>query len=417
VDAHRIETSEAAGLRFRLASPRTASFLGAVAVLLLTVGVALTILTHDLRTSNNGFDLPIVIGFAVVGVVVGRREPRNAVGWILLSVAVVVLIQDDAQLYAVLDYRVHDGALPFGRVDLFWVDSYTVLPMLLGFPAILLFPDGRLPAERWRRLLRAYVVAAVLFMLAQIVAQASIPIGAHPAVNIQGNDVASQNPSGFANDVEFVAWLAALVFVVFWVSFVGHQAAEWRRSTGERREQLKWLMSGAALCVIGAIVVILSSNGNSTLAKITSDLASLAIVALPVSFGVAILKYRLYDIDRLISRTLSYAIITGLLAGVFIGIVVLATHVLPFSSPVGVAASTLTAAALFNPLRRRVQHGVDRRFNRARYDAEAIVTAFTMRLRDAVDLDTVRGELLSAVDRAVEPAHASVWLRPPNSAS
>jgi hypothetical protein len=130
---------------------------------------------------------------------------------------------------------------------------------------------------------------------------------------------------------------------------------------------------------------------------------------------VGILKYRLYDIDRLISRTISYALLTGLLAAVFVGIVVLATDVLPFSSPVGVAASTLAAAGLFNPLRKRVQHAVDRRFNRARYDAEATVAAFTMRLRDAVDLDTVRSELLHAVDRAVEPAHASVWLRAPGS--
>ena len=141
----------------------------------------------------------------------------------------------------------------------------------------------------------------------------------------------------------------------------------------------------------------------------------ISVVALPVGIGVGILKYRLYDIDRLISRTLSYLIITGLLAGVFVGIVALATDVLPFSSPVGVAASTLAAAALFNPLRLRVQRLVDRRFNRARYDAEAIVAAFTLRLRDAVDLDTVRGELLAAVHGAVQPVHATVWIRPPDS--
>ena len=129
--------------------------------------------------------------------------------------------------------------------------------------------------------------------------------------------------------------------------------------------------------------------------------------------GVGILKYRLYEIDRLISRTISYAILTGLLVAVFLGIVGLTTRVLAFSSPVGVAASTLAAAALFNPLRLRVQRLVDRRFNRARYDADAIVAAFTLRLRDAVDLDTVRHELLAAVDGAVNPAHASVWIRPP----
>jgi hypothetical protein len=136
-------------------------------------------------------------------------------------------------------------------------------------------------------------------------------------------------------------------------------------------------------------------------------------VAVPLACGLAILKHGLFEIDRLISRTVSYAILTALLVGVFLAIIGLATDVLPFSSPVAVAASTLAAAALFNPLRLRVQRLVDRRFNRGRYDAEAIVTAFTMRLRDAVDLDTVRDELLLAVDRAVEPVHASLWLRQP----
>jgi len=147
--------------------------------------------------------------------------------------------------------------------------------------------------------------------------------------------------------------------------------------------------------------------------RVLSNAGWIAMGALPLGLGIGILKYRLYDIDRLISRTLSYATVTALLAGVFLGIVVLTTHVLPFSSPVGVAASTLAAAALFNPLRKRVQHVVDRRFNRARYDAESIVEAFSLRLRDAVDLDTVRFELLQAVDRAFEPAHASVWIRSP----
>ncbi len=139
------------------------------------------------------------------------------------------------------------------------------------------------------------------------------------------------------------------------------------------------------------------------------------IAALPAGIGVGVLRYRLYEIDRLISRTLSYLIITGLLAGVFVGIVVLTTDVLPFSSPVGVAASTLAAAALFNPLRLRVQRFVDRRFNRSRYDAEAIVAAFALRLRKAVDLDTVHTEMLAAVTGAIQPSHASLWIKPPKA--
>ena len=138
----------------------------------------------------------------------------------------------------------------------------------------------------------------------------------------------------------------------------------------------------------------------------------MGFIALPISLSVGILKYRLYDIDRLISRTLSYAIVTGLVVGVYVGIVTLVTRVLGFSSPVAVAASTLAAVALCSTrIRHRVQRVVDRRFNRARYDAVATVAAFTARLRDAVDLETVRSELLETVNRAIEPAHASVWIR------
>ncbi|MGC1185238.1 MAG: hypothetical protein WBA31_08840 [Candidatus Dormiibacterota bacterium] len=141
----------------------------------------------------------------------------------------------------------------------------------------------------------------------------------------------------------------------------------------------------------------------------------LGFVSMPLALGVGVLKYRLYDIDRLISRTLSYAIVTALLVGVYVGVVTLATRVLPFSSPLGVAASTLAAVALFNPLRRRVQRLVDRRFNRARYDAEATIYAFAHRLRDDVDLAVVSSELLRAIEASVEPSHVSLWLRPTGS--
>jgi hypothetical protein len=142
-----------------------------------------------------------------------------------------------------------------------------------------------------------------------------------------------------------------------------------------------------------------------------SDLAGTVLgLALPASMGVAIFKYRLYDIDRIISRTLAYAIVTGLLVGVYAGLVLLATQVLKFHSTVAVAAATLAAAALFNPVRRRVQWVVDRRFNRARYDADQTVAAFAARLKDAVDLDSIRDDLAGTVHHALEPAHISVWV-------
>jgi hypothetical protein len=162
--------------------------------------------------------------------------------------------------------------------------------------------------------------------------------------------------------------------------------------------------------VVGLALIAFGPSKDQTPGRIVRDLAFLALAALPLSIGIGILKYRLYDIDRIISRTLAYAIVTGLLIGVYAGLVLLATRVLSTRTPVAVAAATLAAAALFSPARRRVQHAVDRRFNRARYDADQTVAAFAARLKDAVDLDSVQADLASVVHQALEPAHVSVWL-------
>jgi hypothetical protein len=176
------------------------------------------------------------------------------------------------------------------------------------------------------------------------------------------------------------------------------------RSSGEERLQLKWC---AAAALVLAVVFVASTWANSAAVTV---LQSLAFLGLYTAIAVAVLKYRLYDIDRIISRTLAYAIVTGLLVGVYAGLVLLATQVLRFHAPVAVAASTLAAAALFNPLRRRVQQVVDRRFNRARYDADQMVAGFAARLKDTVDLDSVSDDLTGVVHQALEPAHVSVWL-------
>ena len=195
------------------------------------------------------------------------------------------------------------------------------------------------------------------------------------------------------------------VFVVgyaaVFLAWALRQLVRYRRSSGDERQQLKWFLGGGAVGVLAFLLAALTNAG----------FAFVGVVALPLGLGFGILKYRLYEIDRLISRTVSYAILTALLAGTFVGLVALTTDLLPFSSSVGVAASTLAAAALFNPLRKRVQRVVDRRFNRARYDAEETVAAFAAQLRDAVDIDTVQSELLQVVQKAVEPAHATIWIR------
>ena len=217
------------------------------------------------------------------------------------------------------------------------------------------------------------------------------------------------NQTGWASAAEVALVPVYAVVALLWVV---RQVASYRRSAGDRREQLKWLISGGLICVVGLLVALQLGPSHSTLWHWVSNISSLGVVALPVALGVGILKYRLYEIDRLISRTVSYAIVTGLLVGVYVGMIALTTHLIPLSSSVGVAASTLVAVGLFTPVRRWVQRRVDRRFNRSRYDSEAMVATFTTRLRDAVQLETVRSDLLDAVNRAVEPSLLSLWIRP-----
>jgi len=162
--------------------------------------------------------------------------------------------------------------------------------------------------------------------------------------------------------------------------------------------------------VAGGLLGVPFSNRPDQVLSAVGNIGLVAVLALPLSMGVAILKYRLYDIDRILSRTVAYAIITGLLVGIYAGLVLLATQVLGFSSTWAVAGSTLAAAALFTPLRRRVQRAVDRRFNRARYDADQTVAMFAARLQDAVDLDSVRADLVATMSDSLQPTHVSVWL-------
>jgi hypothetical protein len=372
---------------------------------LLVVDVTLSFVTRDPWPTNDGLVLVLLVAYGAVGYVIARTQPRNPIGWIFLALGFMALLDYVARLYLVLDYREHGGRLPLGAAVVFWRGSWTLFPFVLALPAILLFPDGHLSA-RWRRVLWAYAVAGVVFIGMQCAGQALYPTSGLGNVDIRGN-----LPNANGGVVAGFAWPLALLFLVAWVAFVWHQVAAWRSASGVRRAQLKWLAAGSAICVVSAVAIVTFGDGHSTGARIAADLATIGIGVLPVAIGVAILRYRLYEIDRLISRTLSYAVLTGLLVAVFGGVVLLTTRVLPFSSPVAVAVSTLAAAALFNPLRRRVQRLVDHRFNRARYDRDALVARFAARLRNAVDSDTVVTELAGAAASSVEPAHISVWIR------
>ena len=257
-----------------------------------------------------------------------------------------------------------------------------------------------------------YVVAAVLVVASQCVTATILVRWHNLQLDANGNPIGSPSTSGF---VAFGgSGLAVLVLLPLLASWVVRQVSAFRRSSGILRQQLKWSTLGALVLVISLAVQVPLGNdlGTSTAVTVSNNVAIAMFGAFPVGMGLGILRYRLYDLDRLISRTLSYTVVTGLLIGVYVGIVVITTNVLSFSSPVAVTASTLAAAALFNPLRRGSQRIVDRRFNRTGYDADATVAAFSARLRDAVDLETVRLDLLAVVSHAVEPAHAAIWISP-----
>jgi hypothetical protein len=405
VNANHSLRAETAPDRPRWASPILAGLVG-LWLALLIIAVVLAFAPSDTTLAI----APLWLVFGLVGVLVALHQPRNPVGWLLFAVALFFTTESDASGVSVLDYRHHEG-VPLGSLAVLLQPTWAAAIVAAGV-SVLLFPDGHLPSSRWRWPLRLLLAIAGLWQLGAF-AVAVDAIARHAIqVDSGGNLLQTSHPHGNW------AWWGVVQDVFFpsvglyWVVWLVSQIPRYRGSTGERRLQLKWLLSGVSIFIISGALSVAAPT-SSELTRVVSHVAFIGLFALPICIGIAILRYRLYEIDRLISRTLSYAILTGLLVGVFVGIVALATDVLPFSSPVAVAASTLAAAALFNPLRRRVQHLVDRRFNRARYDAEAIVAAFTLRLRDAVDLDTVRGELLHAVNGAVQPAHTSLWIRPP----
>jgi hypothetical protein len=384
-------------------------FSAGLALALCAACVVLTYLTKDLPATFSGILPVLALVSAGLGMVIVRRQPRNPIGWLLVASGVLAVLFGAAGLYAVLDYRIHHGTLPAGRAAVFAEGGSFLIAVLYGL-AILLFPDGTLPSRRWRWVIWVYLTASVMFTANKFIAQSTVLTVPYLRVDATGSPVNNPDPVGTLARAVTITGYALPVIAALWVCFVGLQLVRYLRAAGERRQQLKWLVSGSASCVAGIVVTIDAGNYSGPVAQAVLAAGVLGVAALPASLGMAVLKYRLYDIDRIISRTLAYAIVTGLLIGVYAGLVLLATQVLRFHSAVAVAVSTLVAAALFNPLRRRVQRAVDRRFNRARYDADRIVATFAAGLKEAVDLDSVREDLAAVVQKALEPARVSVWI-------
>ncbi len=394
----------------RLASTMMANVVGGFAVAVAAAGIALQVLGHEGNLGGGLGNLVIFVTLGAAGLVVARAQPRNPVGWLLLGGALALALSTAGGNYAVLIYRQGHGNLPFGPValllNLLWSPGIVTFGLIM-----LLFPDGRL-TRGWRRVMWAYLAVGACWPAGIYAVAVSTIAGHRIQVDSSGGLTIIDSPAGSAAWLGTAQDLILPVMVGFWVVILARQAARYRRASGEERAQLKWLVWGAVVFMLGGTVITLASTLDqhpSAVVQVAEALALVALNAFPLSVGVGILKYRLFEIDRVISRTLAYAIVTGLLVGCYIGVVALGTDVLPFRGSVAVAISTLAVAALFNPVRRRVQRVVDRRFNRAGYDADRTVAAFAARLQDAVDPAAVQADLLSAVQRSLEPAHASLW--------
>jgi hypothetical protein len=344
--------------------------------------------------------------FPTLGALVVSRRPENPIGWIMVGTGVVFGVSGVAEAYGVYALYTDPGSLA-GGANAAWLTAWVFIPALFAAPALLflLFPDGRLPSPRWRPVLWLAVIAPA-------VAAADAAVSPGRLEDPPFADVV--NPYG----LEGADWL--VVFSTFgWVggaAAVGGAAIcmilRLRRARGVERQQLKWIATAAALFALACMVAVPTYYAGQD--EIGSAVIFFVLPAIPLATGLAILRYRLYDIDVVINRTLVYGSVTALLAGAYLGLVLLfqlAFSPLTEENSLAVAFSTLAVAALFRPARNRIQALVDRRFYRSRYDAAQTLVSFAARLREEVDLDALRAELTAVVAETMQPAHVSLWLR------
>lgn len=354
----------------------------------------------------------LTIASPLVGVLIANRQPRNPIGWILLGVGLAWATSFFLNDYVDYSLRAHPGSLPGGAVALVlsqsaWIPG--IVPM--GTFLLMLFPDGRLPSPRWRPLAWASGLAMVVVALVIVLMPGRFADAGYPHVS---------NPLGLGA-LKPVAGPARLTIVLLPICMLGSALAvivRFRRSRGVERLQMKWLAASAAVVLFLPAVAEASAIGTSwggrdtpLWAVVVQDLAIASVVLIPVSIGFAILRHRLYDIDRIISRALGYAVITAVLVGLYALVVVGIGSALGRSdNPVLIAGATLAVAALFGPARRRIQSMIDRRFYRRRYDAERTLAAFSSGLRDEVDLGELRSRLLAVVGETIQPTTVTLWL-------
>jgi hypothetical protein len=350
----------------------------------------------------------VALGLLALGLLVAHGRPANPVGWIIAGTVVTAGLTDFVESYAVYALYTDPGSLPGGET-MAWLSNWTFIPVLFAAPSMLflLFPDGKLVSRRWVPVF--WVV--ILTTCAAITTSIFQPVLNDPPFEGVVNPLGFAPPQALLAPLSYIGWPGmAASFLVAALAMI----LRLRRSRGVERQQLKWLAAAAAVLPLASVSgVVLYYLGYESIAGF---LAIFSIFPIFLAAGYAILRYRLYDIDLIINRTLVYGSLTATLVAGYVGTVVVLQRALVFftgqESTLAVVASTLVIAALFNPLRRRFQAFIDRLFYRRKYDAAKTLEAFSIKLRDETDLDALGSDLVSVVRETMQPAHASLWLRP-----
>jgi hypothetical protein len=362
-------------------------------------------------TPGTAFPVVAMVSGATVGAVLASRKPRHPVGWLLLTVALSLTATAAAAQYLTWGLLVRPGALPAAR----WVSLYF---SAIGYTAmtsigllLLVTPTGSLPSPRWRWVARVMVATPILLVVVATLTKGPLD----PRYEAIGGPFDLRGHGGLLLVANQVA-LAVTTLTV--VAAAGSLVSRFRRARGVERLQLQWVALAALVVVMAGMVALAGlAVGVASASTLLSVAVGLCLATLPVATGAAVLRYRLYDLDRIVSRTLAYGLLTVLLGLGYAGMVLRLGRLLPHGSSLAGAAATLAVAAVFQPARRRIQQVVDRRFNRRRHDAGQMIQAFGTRLRDQVDLDTLTAELVAVVDQTMQPTKASLWLRPTQARS
>jgi hypothetical protein len=350
--------------------------------------------------------LIFLVSFSSVGALVALRLPRNPIGWLMLLAGLSYAFGGFAVSYA---ESVAPGPSSLGGRLLVWPSTWVwnIGIGLGGVFLLLLFPNGHLPSRRWKPVAWAGAIGLALLSASGALAPGSF------------DDTRAVNPLGVRGAesvLEIVGVVGLALVLTCLLGAVASVGVRFRRSRGTERLQLKWLSYSGGLvatCILAAIPLEASAASSETATNISNFVITASLATIPIAVGVAILRYRLYEIDRIINKTLVYGLLTAILVAGYVGSVLLLQALLPVAddSPAAVAVSTLAMAALFGPLRRRVQDVVDRRFYRSRFNAVRTVEEFGSRLRSETDLDALSADLIGVVRQTVQPSHASLWLR------